>query len=299
MEPNKLRAGPAMHLSAAVSRIQNERADSGPVPSAEGLGMRGGRNASPTESADARDLPARGREQSALHATLDHALAGLWMALQPIINWKSRSVFAYEGLMRSTDTALPHPGAILDAAERLERLDDVGLAVRESMAALIPSIPTSEVFINLHSSDLLSDALYDTKSALSRHASRVVLELTERATLDDVPDCRDRVRALRQMGYRVAIDDLGAGYSGLSSFALLEPEFVKFDMSLVRNVDREPVKQKLLRALTDLCRDMGIRVVAEGVETAEERDTLVALGCDLLQGFLFARPGPGFPRATL
>ena len=97
------------------------------------------------------------------------------------------------------------------------------------------------------------------------------------------------------MGFQIAIDDLGAGYAGLTSFALLEPEIVKLDMTLVRDVHKQSTKQKLIRSMTALCKDMGMMVVGEGVENAEERDALVELGCDLLQGYLFAKPAAPFP----
>jgi len=76
---------------------------------------------------------------------------------------------------------------------------------------------------------------------------------------------------------------------------LLEPEFVKLDMALVRDIDSSSVKQKLVKSMASMCKDMGLYVVAEGVETRAERDAVIDLGCDLLQGFLFARPGPAFP----
>jgi EAL domain-containing protein (putative c-di-GMP-specific phosphodiesterase class I) len=88
---------------------------------------------------------------------------------------------------------------------------------------------------------------------------------------------------------------MGAGYAGLTSFALLEPEVVKLDMSLVRDVHQSPTKQKVIRSMTSLCKELGMLVVAEGVETPAERDMLIELDCDLLQGFLFARPGRPFP----
>jgi len=113
--------------------------------------------------------------------------------------------------------------------------------------------------------------------------------------LDHVTDLRSRIATLRELGFRIAVDDLGAGYAGLSTFALLEPEYVKLDMSLIRGIDVKVTQQKIVRSLTSLCREMGIRVVAEGVETTSERDTLIDLDCDLLQGFLFAKPGKPFP----
>jgi EAL domain-containing protein (putative c-di-GMP-specific phosphodiesterase class I) len=129
-------------------------------------------------------------------------------------------------------------------------------------------------------------------------ARRVVLEVTERAAIEQVDDVERRVGRLREHGFRVAVDDLGAGYAGLSSFALLEPEIVKLDVSLLRDIDQSPVKQKLVASMTALCKDMGFLVVAEGIETVAERDCVVSLGCDLLQGYLFARPGRPFPTAT-
>ena len=95
------------------------------------------------------------------------------------------------------------------------------------------------------------------------------------------------------------VDDLGAGYAGLTSFAQLEPEVVKVDMSLIRGLDSSPTKQKLLRSIVGLCRDLEIKMIAEGIETPEERDTLVLLGGDLCQGYLFAKPGRGFPTAVM
>jgi len=122
----------------------------------------------------------------------------------------------------------------------------------------------------------------------------VVLEVTERASLEGV-DVRSQLATLRRLGFRVALDDLGAGYAGLSSFAQLLPEVVKFDMSLVSGIDRDPTKQRLVHTMKGLCDELGIQVVAEGVETAAERDVLVGLGCDLLQGYSFAKPGAPFP----
>jgi EAL domain-containing protein (putative c-di-GMP-specific phosphodiesterase class I) len=124
------------------------------------------------------------------------------------------------------------------------------------------------------------------------------LEITERSSLDEVKDVRSRVAALRELGFSIAVDDLGAGYAGLTSFTLLEPEIVKLDMSLVRDVHQNSTKQKVVRSMTALAKDMGVIVVGEGVECKAERDALVDLGCDLLQGFLFARPGRPFPEVT-
>lgn len=231
-----------------------------------------------------------------LETSFERALDSLWMAYQPIVSAVDRSLFGYEALLRSDEVALPHPGAILDAAERLGRLDDLGRKIRATASSPVHGAPPESIFfINLHARDLMDDTLLSPQSPLSAFADRVVLEITERASLDEVKDAREKILELRRMGFRIAIDDLGAGYAGLTSFATLEPEYVKLDMSLVRDVDQNPTKEKLIRSMTSLCKELGIAVVAEGVETIPERDALVELGCDLLQGYLLAKPATAFP----
>jgi EAL domain-containing protein (putative c-di-GMP-specific phosphodiesterase class I) len=184
------------------------------------------------------------------------------------------------------------PAAIFDAAEKLERLFDVGRRIRARVAAAAEQFPESCFFVNLHPRDLLDADLFDAAAPLSQVATRVVLEVTERASLDHVSDVRACVANLRRIGFSIAVDDLGAGYAGLSTFAQLEPEVVKIDMSLVRDIHNHPTKRKLVGSMVSLCGDLGMRLVVEGVESVEERAALHQLGCDLMQGFLFARPGP-------
>jgi EAL domain-containing protein (putative c-di-GMP-specific phosphodiesterase class I) len=217
------------------------------------------------------------------------ALHGLWIAYQPIVRTDG-TIFGHEALLRSDLKALPHPGAIFDAAERLGRVHDLGRAVRVRAAASIDSPVGPSLFVNVHALELIDADLYAPTAPLSARARTVILEVTERSSFERVPELRDRIRVLRELGYRIAVDDLGAGYAGLTSFAALEPEVVKLDMALVRGVDREPIRRRLVGSMARLCRDLGILVVAEGVETPAERDVLVDLGCDLLQGYLFGRP---------
>lgn len=238
-------------------------------------------------------------DRAGLEVSFERALETLWIAYQPIVDARNRRVFGHEALLRSSEPSLPHPGAVIDAAVRLEQLDVLGRAIRSRAAGPVAENPAAGVlFVNLHVRDLLDPTLTAPESPLSRIASRVVLEITERAALDEVGDVRPRIARLREMGFRIAIDDLGAGYSGLTSLAQLEPEVVKLDMSLVRGIDSSATKQKVVRSMSSLCRDMGMLVVAEGVETPSERDMLVELGCDLLQGYLFAKPSRPFPQIS-
>jgi EAL domain-containing protein (putative c-di-GMP-specific phosphodiesterase class I) len=238
-------------------------------------------------------------DRTGLEVSFDRALGSMWMAYQPIVRMSDRTLFGYEALMRTDEKSLPHPGAILDAAERLGRLPDLGRRVRElAVSPMDRAGDGTLLFVNLHSSDLSDDSLFSVTSSFGALSSRIVLEITERTSLDDVVDARARVGELRNLGFRIAIDDLGAGYAGLTSFATLEPEIVKIDMSLVRGVDASPTKRKLVQSVVTLCKDLGMLVVAEGIETTTERDTLAALGCDLLQGYLLGRPSKAFPAFT-
>lgn len=235
-------------------------------------------------------------DRAGADAVLDRALSTLWMAYQPIVRAVDSSVFAYEALMRVEEPMLPHPGAVLDAAERTGRLHDVGRAVRSSVVVGTRAAEKDWLFfVNLHPEELLDSTLYLPESPFALLAPRVVLEITERMSLDHVAKVDDRIAQLRALGFQIALDDLGAGYAGLTSFAQLEPEYVKLDMSLVRDVHESVVKQKIIRSMVRLCHDMGKQIIAEGVERVEERDVLIELGCDLLQGYLFAKPGKPFP----
>lgn len=235
-------------------------------------------------------------ERGELGRAFDSALEQLYMVFHPVVVWPAREVFGYEALMRTQERALGNPQALLDAAQRLGRLNDLGRAVRQRCAqAAVQSPDGVPLLVNLHPIDLADPDMYSPGAPLSGVASRVVLEITERAQLETVPEVEKRIAMLRAMGFRIAIDDIGAGYSGLNSFALLRPDFVKIDMTLVRGIEADPVKRRLAALLTQLCADLDIGVIAEGVETQAERDTLSELGCDLLQGYLFAKPSTPYP----
>jgi len=230
-------------------------------------------------------------DRAGVDATLDRALSSLWVAFQPIVHTKDESVFAQEALLRSEEPALPHPDALLQAAERALRLYDVGRATRTIVADSIAASPEHwTFFVNLHPEDLRDPSLHLPEAPLSRVADRVVLEISERMSLEATPGLYGQLANLREMGFRIALDDLGAGDAGLTSFARLEPEFVKLDMCLVRDIHQHDAKQKIVGSMVSLCHEMGKQIIAEGVEQRAERDALVELGCDLLQGYLFGRP---------
>jgi EAL domain-containing protein (putative c-di-GMP-specific phosphodiesterase class I) len=230
---------------------------------------------------------------------LMRALESAWLAAQPIVRLAEKRVFAYEALLRTKSTELPHPGAVFGAAEALSMVPTVARVIRKHAVQLVETLPAGTyLFLNLHPLELLDDTLFHSSSLLSQHARRIVLEMTERTSLESIPDARSRVAALKELGFGIALDDMGAGYAGLTSFAMLEPQFVKIDLSLVRNVDREPMKQTLIRNVVHLSHEVGIDAIAEGVETRAEAEMLATLGCPMQQGYLFARPAPPFVEPT-
>ncbi len=230
-------------------------------------------------------------DRAGIASKLNRALASLWMAYQPIVRATDGSVYGHEALLRSEEPVLPHPSAVLKAAEKLRRVHDVGRAVRELVARDLGRLDTEALlFVNLHTEDLMDPELYLPNAPLSQVARRIVLELTDRASLEDVPDAPARVERLRELGFRIAIDDLGAGQSDPNTFTHLQPEFVKLDISIVRGVDHDAAKNKIVRSLVRLCHKMGKSVIAEGVENERERAALHDADCDFLQGYFLGRP---------
>jgi EAL domain-containing protein (putative c-di-GMP-specific phosphodiesterase class I) len=238
-------------------------------------------------------------DRASLEARFESAVSTAWIAFQPIVSWSHRKVVGYEALLRTKEPTLMRPDHFIDAASRLGRLHDLGRMCRARTAAAAKQAPKdARLYVNVHASDLNDDDLVLITAPLSEIAHQVTLELTERTSLHGASDLRARLDALRSMGFRLAVDDLGAGYAGLSSLAVVAPEVVKIDMSLVRDVDKSASKQEVIRSMTRLASDLGMELIVEGVETAGERDVLASLGCDLMQGFFFARPGPGFAVPT-
>jgi EAL domain-containing protein (putative c-di-GMP-specific phosphodiesterase class I) len=238
-------------------------------------------------------------DRATLEGKFDQALDSLWMAFQPIVNWRKREIIGYEALVRSHSDTLGSPGPLLSAAERLGRVGELGQRIRRHVVDAVTAAPVETlIFMNLHAADLNDDSLYSRSSQLFACAPRIVLEVTERSSLERVADIKGRAQALRAMGFKLAVDDLGAGYAGLSSFSQLEPDIAKLDMSLIRDIDHSPSKQSIVKSMIKVCREeLGVGVVCEGVETVRERDTLAELGSETQQGYLFGRPAVGFSAA--
>ncbi|MFG6176439.1 EAL domain-containing protein [Halomonas sp. THAF12] len=223
---------------------------------------------------------------------------------QPIVDAGCQGIFGYEALARGpSDSPLHSPLTLFDTARHSGRLVELDLLCRrlaiEAFARL--GLP-GRLFLNVMPTSLLEQ---DFREGLTRtfldgvglSPERVVIELTEHLPIHDYALMRQAVDHYRRMGFQVALDDLGAGYSSLRHWAELRPDFVKMDRHFVQDIDRDPGKGQFLGSLLEVSRSLGCRVIAEGIETAGEQRCLWSMNCTLMQGHHFARPAADPPRS--
>ncbi len=237
------------------------------------------------------------RREVAKLGALDEVIANrsFTHVYQPIVDVASWTVFAHEALCRPT-AAFNGPYELFATAQSAGRVVALGRATRQgAIGALTALAEPCSLFLNLHPHELDDPEPIERDPTLAPVARRIVLELTEGSSLGDLDRARDRIRSLQAVGYRVALDDLGAGYSSLSYLARLEPNFVKLDMGLVRGIQSDSRSARLIKHLLEFCRGEGMGVVAEGVETADELAVVMSLGVTYVQGYFIARPAPPFP----
>ena len=217
----------------------------------------------------------------------------LSLAIQPIVRVGSRTPVAAELLLRSTHAELAGPLSVLDAVERCHRVLDLGAVVNRLAARWMERLPAGlSVFVNTHPAQFADRHAVESFAAIEPWADRVVLEITERAPIVDFEGAEAALQELTRRGFRIAVDDIGSGYNSLSVLAELNPAFIKADMSIVRNVDREPRKQRLLQLLANFAGATSAELIAEGVETAEELVAAERCGAHYLQGYFLGRPTP-------
>lgn len=236
------------------------------------------------------DMEAFRRERVMLQECLEgHTLK---LAIQPIFNAVSRRMVAGEALLRSSHPVLKGPMEVLNAAERHDQLLPIGHVVAQCAAQWLDTLPDwVTLFINLHPAEFVNPKdLAKRLEPLIPWSERVVLEITERSYILDIGDCHETTKLLRELGFAIAVDDIGAGYSSLSIVAALEPQYIKVDMSIIRDVDSHPHKRRLLEMLCKFGRATGTLLIAEGVETEAEAAAVVECGVDMIQGYLLARP---------
>jgi EAL domain-containing protein (putative c-di-GMP-specific phosphodiesterase class I) len=213
---------------------------------------------------------------------------GVSMAFQPIVDLRTRETVGNEALARFRSLPLRPPDEWFAEAVRLELGVQLELAtVRQALAAL-PRLGEGYLSVNCSHRAALSP---DLAAALTPVADRIVIEITEHEAIEDYADLSGALDALRSRGVRVAIDDAGAGFASLRHTLQISPDIVKVDISLTRDIDSDRGRRALAKALISFADEMDITIVAEGIETQAELDTLLELGVRYGQGYFLAEPG--------
>jgi EAL domain-containing protein (putative c-di-GMP-specific phosphodiesterase class I) len=217
---------------------------------------------------------------------------------QPILNLSDLSVLGHEVFTRgSVGSPFEDPEQLFALALRAGRIVDFERLCRNRALELMPRhlAGGAKLFLNtaahtLRDPDVAGAGFVRRVDAQGLSHADVVLEIAERVTLDQRERPRDVLRELKRQGFRVAIDDMGAGYASLQAIVELEPDYLKFDIALVRNIDKSLIKRSLLETLVELSQKIGAAVIAEGIEAESELQTLRELGVRLGQGRFLAPP---------
>jgi blue light- and temperature-responsive anti-repressor len=221
------------------------------------------------------------------------ALPEFSFAYQPIVDTHTGGLFAYEALVRGREGQ--SAGSVFSqiSAEQLHQFDRAARIQALQLAGRLGL--TTRLSLNFlpHSLQSCPDALSATLAAADEAGvplENLILEITEAEAVHDAAGFAERMNAYRAQGVCLAIDDFGAGFSGLNLLSEFQPDLVKLDMQLVRDIDRKGPRQAIVRAVIQVCDDLGIDVLAEGVESEAECRWFMRVGVHLFQGYYFARP---------
>jgi EAL domain-containing protein (putative c-di-GMP-specific phosphodiesterase class I) len=225
-------------------------------------------------------------------ARIDAALAGdaLQMVFQPIADLSTGDVLGVEALARFTCEPKRPPNEWFDEAVVVGRGPQLEIAAVSAALRRLPQIPSDAFMsVNISPATVLEPELTHVLEGVQ--ADRIVLELTEHTRIDDYEPLLATLERLRDGGVRVAVDDAGAGYSGLQHVLRLRPDILKLDTTLTSGIDHDPARRALGTAMVTFAREIDAVIIAEGIETPEELETLRDLGTPWGQGFHLARPG--------
>jgi len=251
--------------------------------------------------ASARPASTRTPEPAGNADQLKRAIHGLYLAFQPVVRAFDQSIYGFEALVRSRSASLAGPEQLLAAAERLGQTEGLGRAARGLVAKALNEHPGRQdtLFVNLHPEEVLTHALRPEDDPLLPFAHRVVFDLAQPARLFDPARVEEFVRRWRALGFRFALDGIGDAAVRQTWLNRLTPEVAKLDISLVRDIQNSRSKRVVVASAVADCRRVGTVLVAVGVETSAEAALMHDLGCELLQGYYFARPSPPFPEVRI
>jgi EAL domain-containing protein (putative c-di-GMP-specific phosphodiesterase class I) len=214
-------------------------------------------------------------------------------AFQPIVDVNAREVISYEALIRGPGNEPAYQILKQVPAERLIIFDQRARVAAIILAARLGidcNLNLNFIPQSLHSSTTSLSSTLEAANQSHLAIERIVLEVTEGEIIADQARFAEHINEYRGLGLKVAIDDFGAGYSGLNLLANFQPDQIKLDLTLVRGIESHGPRQAIVRAVGQVCNDLGIEVIAEGVEAEAEYTWLAAEGVRLFQGYLFAKP---------
>jgi EAL domain-containing protein (putative c-di-GMP-specific phosphodiesterase class I) len=224
---------------------------------------------------------------------------GIAMVVQPIVDRRTGRVHAYEALARFETRGTDSPLHWFALADEFGRRAELELACLDAALKLLDELPAgARLSVNL-SGPVLVGAGAQALLAARADVSRLIVEVTEEALVQRDASLEAALAPLLARGASFAVDDMGAGYSGLRQITALHPAYLKLDRSLVRGIDSDPDRAALMRALVGYGEHTGALLVAEGVETAAELEAVAAVGVQLIQGYYFGRPAAPWPEVAV
>jgi len=215
---------------------------------------------------------------------------------QPIFSLSNGAVVGYEALTRGPEeSVLYNPEKLFESAKNENLLWEMELSTRSSAIEKFLSLQSDKIlFLNVDP-DIIKDEKFvkgSTKHLFENmiKQSNIVFEITEKTAIKDYIEFKKIIENYKTQGYKIAIDDVGAGYSGLTTISEVRPNYIKIDMFLIRDIDKDNFKKSIVRALVELANNSNLKLIAEGIETLDELKTVIELGIPMAQGFLLGKP---------
>jgi diguanylate cyclase (GGDEF)-like protein len=237
--------------------------------------------------------------KASVHEELAKILHGrkLFPHFMPIASTKKEEIYGYEALIRGpSDSALHSPVTLFEAAASSGRLVELELLCREVIIKKFKRLGLpGRLFINvspisIQEPDFKPGVTLDLLNKVGLESDRLVIEITEQYPIQDYTCIREAADHYREMGFAVALDDLGAGYAGLRMWSELRPNFVKIDRHFIDGIEFDSIKSDFVASIFDIANGMNCQVVAEGIETSSQYQTIRKIGIDFVQGYLLGKP---------
>jgi diguanylate cyclase (GGDEF)-like protein len=290
-------SGPSLEASVGVAMLPRDGEDAESLLRAVDVALRVAKRTGIGQLSVYAGDPIAGRAPGGAHDALERVIngEGLEMAVQPIVSVPEGTVHAYEALARFRLGASSNPLHWFALADEFGVRDRLELACLRAGLKLLDDLPAgARLSVNLSGPLLLdprtSDLLRDRP-----HLDRLIIEVTENSLMEDTPGVVAQIDRLIGEGLKLAVDDMGAGYAGLRQITTVRPAYLKLDRSLITGIDTDPDRGALVSAMLGYVRQTGGHLIAEGVETEAELDTLRRLGVTLIQGYLLGRPADPWP----